>query len=53
MIRFKVNGQMVESSAPPTEPLLQVLVNAVFDATGVRFRRLPLTPDRVLQGLRA
>ena len=28
------------------------LANAVFDATGVRFRRLPLTPDRVLQGLR-
>ena len=28
------------------------LANAVFDATGVRFRRLPLTPDRVLQGLK-
>ena len=27
MIRFKVNGQMVESSAPPTEPLLQILAN--------------------------
>jgi O-antigen/teichoic acid export membrane protein len=27
------------------------LANAVFDATGVRFRRLPLTPARVLQGL--
>jgi nicotinate dehydrogenase subunit B len=28
------------------------LANAVFDATGVRFRRLPLTPDRVLMGLK-
>ena len=28
------------------------IANAVFDATGVRFRRLPLTPDRVLQGLK-
>ena len=28
------------------------LANAVFDATGVRFRRLPLTPYRVLQGLK-
>jgi CO/xanthine dehydrogenase Mo-binding subunit len=28
------------------------LANAVFDATGVRFRRLPLTPDRVLLGLK-
>ena len=27
------------------------LANAVFDATGVRFRTLPLTPDRVLQAL--
>lgn len=26
--------------------------NAVFHATGVRFRELPLTPDRVLRGLR-
>ena len=29
------------------------LANAVFDATGVRFRRLPLTPDRVKAGLSA
>ena len=28
------------------------LANALFDATGVRFRRLPLTPDRVLLGLK-
>jgi carbon-monoxide dehydrogenase small subunit len=27
VIRFKVNGQTVESSAPPTEPLLQILAN--------------------------
>ena len=27
------------------------IANAVFDATGVRFRTLPLTPDRVLQAL--
>jgi xanthine dehydrogenase YagR molybdenum-binding subunit len=28
------------------------IANAVFHATGVRFRELPLVPDRVLQGLR-
>ena len=39
-----------EASQGPTGA---ALANAVFDATGVRFRRLPLTPDRVLQGLRA
>ena len=39
-----------ETSQGPTGA---ALANAVFDATGVRFRRLPLTPDRVLTGLRA
>ena len=39
-----------EASQGPTGA---ALANAVFNATGVRFRRLPLTPDRVLQGLRA
>jgi nicotinate dehydrogenase subunit B len=39
-----------EASQGPTGA---ALANAVFDATGVRFRRLPLTPDRVLQGLKA
>ena len=39
-----------EASQGPTGA---ALANAVFDATGVRFLRLPLTPDRVLQGLRA
>ena len=32
-------------------PTIGALANAVFDATGVRFRRLPLTPDRVKEGL--
>ena len=32
-------------------PTGAALANAVFDATGVRFRTLPLTPDRVLQAL--
>ncbi len=29
------------------------LANAVFDATGVRFRRVPFTPSRIREGLRA
>lgn len=37
-----------EASQGPTGA---ALANAVFDATGVRFRRLPLTPDRVKAGL--
>ena len=37
-----------EASQGPTSA---ALANALFDATGVRFRRLPLTPERVKQGL--
>jgi putative selenate reductase molybdopterin-binding subunit len=29
------------------------IANAIFDATGVRLRELPMTPDRVLAGIRA
>jgi nicotinate dehydrogenase subunit B len=32
-------------------PSAAAIVNAIYDATGVRFRELPLTPDRVLAGL--
>ncbi len=32
-------------------PSAAAIVNAVFDATGIRFRELPLTPDRVLAAL--
>ena len=27
------------------------IANAVFDATGVRYREIPLTPERILAGL--
>jgi nicotinate dehydrogenase subunit B len=30
-----------------------VIANAIFDATGVRLREIPLTPERVLAALRA
>jgi nicotinate dehydrogenase subunit B len=32
-------------------PSAAAIANAVFDATGIRFRELPLTPERVLAGL--
>jgi CO/xanthine dehydrogenase Mo-binding subunit len=34
-------------------PTAAALANAVFDATGVRFRRIPFTPKRILAGLSA
>ncbi|MBW1998516.1 MAG: xanthine dehydrogenase family protein molybdopterin-binding subunit [Deltaproteobacteria bacterium] len=42
-------GGIGEPGVPPTAP---AVANAVFNATGVRFRRIPLTPGRVLAGLR-
>jgi nicotinate dehydrogenase subunit B len=33
-------------------PSAAAIANAIFDATGVRFRNPPFTPERILQGLR-
>ena len=33
-------------------PSAAAIANAIFDATGVRFRELPFTPERILKGLR-
>jgi CO/xanthine dehydrogenase Mo-binding subunit len=38
---------------PPVTPVAPAVVNAVANATGIRIRELPLTPDRVLAALRA
>jgi nicotinate dehydrogenase subunit B len=38
---------------PPITTVGAVLANAVFDATGVRQFRLPMTPERILAGLAA
>jgi nicotinate dehydrogenase subunit B len=32
-------------------PSAAAIANAIFDATGVRFRQLPFTPERILKGL--
>jgi xanthine dehydrogenase YagR molybdenum-binding subunit len=36
---------------PPTIPTSAAVANAVFHATGVRLRELPMTPDKVLAAL--
>ena len=36
---------------PSTRPIAAAINNAVFDATGVRLRRAPLTPERVKPAL--
>ena len=34
-----------------TSPVAAAIANAVFDATGVRLRRVPFTPERVKEAL--
>ena len=34
-------------------PVLPAIANAVFDAVGVRVTELPITPEKVLRGIRA
>src|SRR5262249_58911133 len=38
---------------PACKPLLAAVANAVYDATGVRLRRIPFRPARVLAALKA
>ena len=36
---------------PPLVPVAAAIANAVYDATGVRIRELPVSADKVLRGL--
>ena len=36
---------------PPSVPVAAAVINAVYDAVGVRFTEIPLTADKVLEGL--
>jgi xanthine dehydrogenase molybdenum-binding subunit len=38
---------------PPSVPVAPALANAIYNAIGVRLRRLPMTPDRILAAWRA
>ncbi len=38
---------------PSIRPVAAAIANAIFDATGVRIRRVPFSPDRVKQSLAA
>ena len=37
---------------PPITPGLAVMANAIFDATGVRVKEVPVTPERLVMALR-
>jgi nicotinate dehydrogenase subunit B len=36
---------------PATRPVAAAIANATFDATGVRFRQVPLSPERIRAAL--
>jgi xanthine dehydrogenase YagR molybdenum-binding subunit len=48
-----VKGGAAGLSEVSTIPVAASIGNAVFHATGHRFRQLPLRPDRILEGLHA
>lgn len=37
---------------PPITPAVATVANAIFNATGVRVKELPITPDKILRGMR-
>jgi xanthine dehydrogenase YagR molybdenum-binding subunit len=47
------NAGMMGLGEPATVPTAAAVANAVFNATGVRVRELPMTPARVLAALKA
>jgi xanthine dehydrogenase YagR molybdenum-binding subunit len=47
------NCGMMGLGEPPNIPTAAAIANAVFNATGVRVRSLPITPDKMLMALEA
>lgn len=47
IISLTINGKEVG----PTLPLTPAILNAIFDAAGVRIRRLPAKPDIIKEAL--
>jgi 4-hydroxybenzoyl-CoA reductase alpha subunit len=41
-----------ESGEGPVQPTIPAIVNAIYDAIGVRFTDLPITPEKVLKALK-
>ncbi|MFN7144412.1 MAG: xanthine dehydrogenase family protein molybdopterin-binding subunit, partial [Myxococcota bacterium] len=42
-----------EAGEGPLHPIIPAIANAVYDAVGIRLRRIPFTPERVLAALKA
>jgi CO/xanthine dehydrogenase Mo-binding subunit len=42
-----------EAGEGPLHPVIPAIANAIWDAVGVRIRRMPFTPDRVRAAIEA
>ena len=42
-----------EAGEGPLHPIIPAIANAIYDAVGIRLRRIPFTPDRVLAAIKA
>ncbi|HEX4781268.1 MAG TPA: molybdopterin cofactor-binding domain-containing protein, partial [Usitatibacter sp.] len=53
MVGNRAGAKSSGAGEPSSRPVAAALANALFDATGVRLRRVPLTQESLLAGLRA
>jgi CO/xanthine dehydrogenase Mo-binding subunit len=49
--KVNVDPDMTGAGEPSIRPVAAAIANAIFDATGVRIRRVPFSPDRVKAAL--
>jgi nicotinate dehydrogenase subunit B len=53
MVNNRPDAPSLGAGEPSTRPVAAVIANALFDATGVRIRRVPFTPAALLAAYRA
>jgi CO/xanthine dehydrogenase Mo-binding subunit len=53
LLNNRVGATSRGAGEPSTRPMAAAIANALFDATGVRLRRVPLTAEALLAGIRA
>jgi nicotinate dehydrogenase subunit B len=53
MLNNRPEARSRGAGEPSTRPVAAAIANAIFDATGVRLRRCPLTPEAILSGLKS
>jgi CO/xanthine dehydrogenase Mo-binding subunit len=53
LVNNRTEAQSRGAGEPATRPVAAAIANALFDATGVRLRRCPLTPESLAAAMRA